>query len=148
MSLLQNVLWSFSRKFYPTVPDFAQAVADYQVRIHGSSENWHPDEVVLVSPRVQVQYEAWVVATDLLANDRLVTAGTFDGAPKEGKYYNADIVCDLESDKPEVGFGAAELLMKTHNQMSNKELGDHVFFEGFTLIEDGEVPVYAILCGS
>ena len=52
-----------------------------------------------------------------------------------------------------------ELLFKLHNLMANKELGDHVFFEGieyeghecegYGLIdnEDG-IPVFFIVCGS
>ena len=47
-------------------------------------------------------------------------------------------------------FTALEFLMKAHNQMSNKELGDHVFFEGTDEtpeIIDG-LPTCYIACGS
>ena len=52
-----------------------------------------------------------------------------------------------------------ELLFKLHNLMANKELGDHVFFEGieyeghecegYGLIDNEDsIPVFFIVCGS
>lgn len=47
-------------------------------------------------------------------------------------------------------FTALEFLFKSHNQQANKELGDHVFFEGTDEdpnIIDG-LPLCYIACGS
>ena len=47
-------------------------------------------------------------------------------------------------------FGAIELLQWIHNSLANKELGDHIFFEGFTIegYEEDGTPVISLELGS
>ena len=72
--------------------------------------------------------------------------------------WQVEIMAHLVADNSTY-FTREELLFKLHNLMANKELGDHVFFEGieyeghecegYGLIdnEDG-IPVFYIVCGS
>ncbi|MBF1126699.1 MAG: hypothetical protein HXL66_06920, partial [Capnocytophaga sp.] len=45
---------------------------------------------------------------------------------------------------------ALELLWLIHNTLANKDLGDHIFFEGFDIegYEEDGTPVLFINCGS
>ena len=46
-------------------------------------------------------------------------------------------------------FTNLELMTKVHNQQANKELGDHVFFEGMDLDDEIDgIPVFYVACGS
>ena len=77
---------------------------------------------------------------------------------KEDGMWQVEIMAHLVADNGTY-FTREELLFKLHNLMANKELGDHVFFEGieyeghecegYGLIdnEDG-IPVFYIVCGS
>ncbi|MNT20123.1 hypothetical protein D3C72_1554210 [compost metagenome] len=72
----------------------------------------------------------------------------FDEEPEDDGY-QVEIIAKFKADNGK-NFTALEFLMKTHNQQVNKELGDHVFFEGIddhpTIVEG--VPTYYIACGS
>ena len=47
-------------------------------------------------------------------------------------------------------FGAIELLQWIHNSLASKELGDHIFFEGFSIegYEEDGTPVISLHLGS
>lgn len=150
-STLNKIAWSFSSKIYTDAEAFNQDVVQYQKDIYATAEGWNPNEVVLDAPEVQIQYEAWIMKpTDLLENDHLTSddENIFDKEP-EDEGYQVEIMAKLKAANGK-NFTALEFLMKAHNQQANKELGDHVFFEGIdgepTLVEG--VPTYYIACGS
>ena len=81
----------------------------------------------------------WVVNSDDI----------FEEEPDDDEYgYQVELAATLLPDNGK-SFLGYELLMKVHNQQANKELGDHVFYEG-TEIERGEngIAILPIYCGS
>ena len=150
-STLNKIAWSFSSESYSDAEAFNQKVAEYQKDIYNTAERWNPNEIVLDAPEVQIQYEAWITkSSDLLENDQLMSdhEDIFDEEPEDDGY-QVEIIAKFKADNGK-NFTALEFLMKTHNQQVNKELGDHVFFEGIddhpTIVEG--VPTYYIACGS
>lgn len=95
-------------------------------------------------------YEAWIKSKrelhdfEILANEHLL-----EGEPDENGLYQALIVSELFSGDG-ASFGALELLWLIHNTLANKDLGDHIFFEGFDIegYEEDGTPVLFINCGS
>ncbi|QQD13085.1 DUF4375 domain-containing protein [Sphingobacterium sp. UDSM-2020] len=150
-STLNQIAWSFSSEAYTDAALFDEEVMQYQKDIFGSAERWNPNEIVLEASAVQIQYEAWIMKpSDLLENERLISEDEdiFDGeADDEG--YQVEIVAQFKAGNGQ-NFSALEFLMKAHNQQANKELGDHVFFEGIAEepTEVDGVPTYYIACGS
>lgn len=148
---LNNIAWSFSEEFYTDAVKFNQDVAQYQENIYKDKSRWVKDEIVIEAPEIQIQYMAWVYSPeDLLDNERLIEEDedAFDEEADEDGY-QVEILSTLKADNGKY-FTALEFLMKTHNQQANKELGDHVFFEGIDempQITDG-LPTYYIACGS
>ena len=66
----------------------------------------------------------------------------------EDGYFQVDVRALLKADNGKY-FTNLELMTKVHNQQTNKELGDHVFFEGMDLDDEIDgIPVFYIACGS
>ena len=150
---LNNIAWSFTKEFYSDIEKFNNEIIQYQKDIYKTDERWKPNEIIFDFPKLEIQYMAWVTGpTDLLENETLIEddEDIFDEEPEEDEEgYQVEILALLTSDNGK-NFTALEFLMKAHNQMSNKELGDHVFFEGTDEnpdITDG-LPTCYISCGS
>lgn len=149
---LNNIAWSFTEEYYSDKEKFNKEVIEYQDDI-SDKNNWVPDEIVFDVPELQIQYMAWIYEPgDLLENETLIDEDkdVFDEEPDEDEDgYQVEIIAKLKADNGK-NFTALEFLLKTHNQQANKELGDHVFFEGTDeepVIVDG-LPTYYIACGS
>ena len=116
------------------------------------------DDDRLEEPEILVTYEAWIESEDQLFDNERVTDDELFDEDKEDGMWQVEIMAHLVADNGTY-FTREELLFKLHNLMANKELGDHVFFEGieyeghecegYGLIdnEDG-IPVFYIVCGS
>lgn len=116
------------------------------------------DDNILEEPEILITYEAWIESEDQLFDNERVTDEELFEEDKEDGMWQAEIMAHLVADNGTY-FTREELLFKLHNLMANKELGDHVFFEGieyeghecegYGLIdnEDG-IPVFYIVCGS
>ena len=116
------------------------------------------DDDILEEPEILVTYEAWIESEDQLFDNERVTDEELLEEDKEDGMWQVEIMAHLVADNGTY-FTREELLFKLHNLMANKELGDHVFFEGieyeghecegYGLIdnEDG-IPVFFIVCGS
>ncbi len=150
---LNKIAWSFSKKNYLNLEEFNKEVTEYQIIIHKTDQDWKPNEVVFDFPEIQIQYMAWVNGPDnLLENERLIEEDedVFDDEDNaEDGFYQVEILAKLKADNGK-NFTALEFLMKAHNQQANKELGDHVFFEGTDAqpeVNDG-LPTCYIACGS
>lgn len=121
-------------------------------------EDQADDDDRLEEPEILVTYEAWIESVDQLFNNERVTDEELLEDDKEDGMWQVEIMAHLVADNGTY-FTREELLFKLHNLMANKELGDHVFFEGieyeghecegYGLIdnEDG-IPVFYICCGS
>lgn len=147
---LNNIYWSFSSKNYSNSEEFNQEVIEYQKSLDKTGEDWKPNELVFDFPELQIQYEAWITKpSDLLENETLIDGDKNVFEERPGEEHQVEIVAKLKADN-EKNFTALEFLVKAHNQQANKELGDHVFFEGTDEnpeIIDGLPTVY-IACGS
>lgn len=147
---LKNIVWAFSSKFYADAESFNKDVSEYQNAILKTLKDWKPNEALFQYPEVQIQYEAWIFKpTDLLDNEKLVDEdrNVFEEQPDDDGY-QVEITARFRADNGE-NFTVLEFLMKTHNQLCNKELGDHVFFEGLDGPEMSEgLPTWYIACGS
>lgn len=146
---LNNIYWSFSKKYYNTVEEFKKDIEEYNLSCENEKE-WRLDELVVDEPKIEMQYMAWVVPEHILPNEELMEDDDiFEEEPDDDEYgYQVELAATLLPDNGK-GFLGYELLMKVHNQQANKELGDHVFYEG-TEIERGEngIAILPIYCGS
>ncbi len=148
---LNNTAWVFSKTVYTDAAAFNQEVTKYQEAIFKTTEDWKPAEVAFDFPQLQIQYEAWIAGPeDLLPNEMLLDEEeAFEEDNSDGGFFQVEVLALLEADNGR-DFSALEFLFKTHNQMANKELGDHVFFEGTDAqppIVEG-IPTCYISCGS
>ncbi|MFW2178185.1 MULTISPECIES: hypothetical protein [unclassified Moraxella] len=152
--MLDAIAWTFNKTPYTNNAIFNEQVTEYQIKIFETADKWQPTEIIIDLSQVYIQYQAWIKGKqDLLANEEL-TAEDLDYVtntePYEDEYgYQVDILAKLQADNGQ-HFTAIELLQKTHNQMVNKELGDHVFFEGFgeEFESHADLPIYYVGCGS
>ena len=116
------------------------------------------DDDRLEEPEILVTYEAWIESTDQLFDNERVTDEELFEEDKEDGMWQVEIMAHLVADNGTY-FTREELLFKLHNLMANKELGDHVFFEGieyeghecegYGLIDNKDgIPVFYTCCGS
>ena len=116
------------------------------------------DDDILEEPEILVTYEAWIESVDQLFDNERVTDEELFEEDKEDGMWQVEIMAHLVADNGTY-FTREELLFKLHNLMANKELSDHVFFEGieyeghecegYGLIDNKDgIPVFFIVCGS
>lgn len=148
---LNKIAWSFTNEIFNDKDHLNKEVTHYQIDIYETSENWKPNEIVFDFPEIQIQYEAWITnPSDLHENETLLDEddNSFDEEDSEDGMFQVEILAKLKADNGK-NFTALEFLMKTHNQQANKELGDHIFFEGID--ESPKInglPTFYIACGS
>lgn len=149
--VLNEIAWAFKNKHYANLKEFNKDVQQYQIDILGDEDVWKPNEVVADAPQVEICYEAWIKSPrDLLKNETLTVPidEVFNDEVDEDEYQNVEIIAQFDADNG-ANFTAAELLLKIHNAMVNKELGDNLFFEGIEeLEEETAMPSYYVVCGS
>ena len=148
---LNDIAWSFSSIIYTSKEEFSKAITDYQIAIFQTDEKWKPNETAFDFPELQIQYEAWITGSEKLLNNEtlLDEEDAFDEDNSDEGMFQVEIAAHLHADNGE-NFTALEFLFKTHNQLANKDLGDHVFFEGTDespQIVDG-LPLCYTICGS
>lgn len=148
---LNNIAWKFSTKQYTNSEKLNEEIIQYQKDLYDTDEKWNPNEIAFEVPEVQIQYMAWITKPDdLLENETLIDAdeNVFEEYPDDSEY-QVEIISKLKADNGK-NFTALEFLQKAHNQQANKELGDHVFFEGTDEMPEliNGLPTYFIACGS
>ena len=150
-----EVYWVFNKLTYSRdefSKEYNKVVKNYV------DKNQADDDDRLEEPEILVTYEAWIESVGQLFDNERVTDEDLLEDDKEDDMWQVEIMAHLVADNSTY-FTREELLLKLHNLMANKELGDHVFFEGieyeghecegYGLIdnEDG-IPVFYICCGS
>ena len=150
-----EVYWVFNKLTYSRdefSKEYNKVVKNYV------DKNQADNDDILDEPEILVTYEAWIESVDQLFDNERVTDEELLEDDKEDGMWQVEIMAHLVADNGTY-FTREELLFKLHNLMANKELGDHVFFEGieyeghecegYGLIdnEDG-IPVFYICCGS
>ena len=150
-----EVYWVFNKLTYSR-DEFSK---EYNKVVKNHVDNNQADnDDILDEPEILVTYEAWIERVDQLFDNERVTDEELLEEDKEDGMWQVEIMAHLIADNGTY-FTREELLFKLHNLMANKELGDHVFFEGieyeghecegYGLIdnEDG-IPVFYTCCGS
>ena len=150
-----EVHWVFNKHTYSREEfskEYNKVVEKYVDEYQADSDD------ILDEPEILVTYEAWIESVDQLFDNERVTDEELLEDDKEDGMWQVEIMAYLVADNSTY-FTREELLFKLHNLMANKELGDHVFFEGieyeghecegYGLIdnEDG-IPVFYTCCGS
>lgn len=148
------VHWVFNKQTYSR----EEFTKEYNENVKKYVDDKADDDDRLEEPEILVTYEAWIESEDQLFDNEHVTDEELLEEDKEDGMWQVEIMAHLVADNGTY-FTREELLFKLHNLMANKELGDHVFFEGIEyeghecegdgLIdnEDG-IPVFFIVCGS
>lgn len=149
---LDNVAWAFNKNNYAGLMQFWEEVKAYNDDIENDLEYFNPFATIFNTPKVKVIYEAWLRSEkDLFSIEKLTEnpADVFQEGNDEDGYYQTEVIAELESGDGKV-FGALELLWNIQNCLQNKELGDHIYFEGFEIegySEDG-TPILFLHLGS
>lgn len=156
-----NVFWSFSQKNYDDAKVFAKDLKEYNDDMDNEITEAELDEIVLEETELIISYEAWISDVSEVKENEVLDMEEDEELLEEDKedgMWQVEILAHVKSDSKD-GFTMREILQKAHNQMANKELGDHVFFEGFEFMGresdaygliDGEeeLPVFFVICGS
>ena len=149
-----EVHWVFNKNTYSR-EEFSK---EYNKNVKQYAEDEDSEVDILEEPEILVTYEAWIESVNQLFSNERVTDEELLEDDKEDGMWQVEIMAHLIADNGTY-FTREELLFKLHNLMANKELGDHVFFEGieyeghecegYGLIdnEDG-IPVFYTCCGS
>lgn len=146
---LDNILWRFDQTEYSSLMNFWQALQDYHQDIDCMEklDKFEPFEIACQG-EVYVVYDTYLTNTNVLnENETLLTPANFDDEDE----IEAEILLKIVGhDKSYIGM--LELLYYIHDNLTNKELGDHVFFEGLELDEQltkqYQKNVYRVLLGS
>ena len=150
------VHWVFNKKLYSKEnfsKEFNQILEEYAE--YGAKES---ALALLEEPEILVTYEAWIESENQLHNNERLNGEELLEEEKEDNMWQVEIMAHITADNGKY-FTGEELTFKLQNLMANKELGDHVFYEGIEyegheceghgLIdnEDG-IPVFYVCCGS
>lgn len=144
--LLKNVYWMFNEIIYVSADTFSHDVVEY---IEDNQKNWHPGEMAIEAEKIYIIFEAFIIGKEaLLANEYVTDISTLEEKCKIDGLFQTDIAALLFADNGKY-FTNEELLMKIHNQIAGKNLGNHMFFEG---LERGNplegISCYCVLLGS
>ena len=151
--ILRHTYWTFGSETCPDAHALNEAVTAYNTELNADLErpndNWQPDAVVIDSPACYLRYEAWFDAAPALQANEQLAAPEFLDELGDGDYHESEILARLDADNG-TNISALEFLYKAQQQMADKDIGDHVFFEGAELEEEVHegLPVYAIYRGS
>ena len=150
------VHWVFNKKSYSKEnfsKEFNQILEEYAE--YGAKES---ALALLEEPEILVTYEAWIESENQLHNNERLNDEELLEEEKEDNMWQVEIMAYIIADNGKY-FTGEELTFKLQNLMANKELGDHVFYEGIEydgheceghgLIDNEEgIPVFYVCCGS
>lgn len=144
--MLNHIYWAFDEKTYTSVDTFSEDLKSY---MEDNCKNWKPEGTAVEAGKVYIVYEAFLSGREeLLANEKVVDESDLDEENRVDGLFQTDIEALLSADNGRC-FTSGELLMKVHNQLAGKDLGDHCFFEGLERVEteDG-IPRWRVRLGS
>lgn len=143
---LEEIAWAFGNGFYPSLDEFGAAVFNYNQDIDNDLSHINPFAVIFANKTVKFIYEAWLkTSDDLHPFEQLLDADALNEPATDG-YHQVDIIATTTAASENMV--ALEFLQWINNILYNKELGDHIFFEGVRLShydEDGTPVVYVNL---
>ncbi len=138
--MMENVYWCFSAQTYNELDEFVTAVNDYTAQLCSDLNRpftpWDPQQPAAEAATINLRYEAWLSGPEELApGETLLSDSTFDSDTDDDGYWEVDINLTVPAANGQV-VTQGELLFTVHNALARKDLGDHIFFEGFG-VEDG-----------
>ena len=150
------VHWVFNKKSYSKEnfsKEFNQILEEYAE--YGAKES---ALALLEEPEILVTYEAWIESENQLYHNERLDDEELLEEEKEDNMWQVEIMAHITADNGKY-FTGEELTFKLQNLMANKELGDHVFYEGIEyegheceghgLIDnEAGIPVFYVCCGS
>lgn len=145
-SLLEGIAWAFGGQSYSSLMNFWDDVRSYNEDLDRDLEYFKPFGTIFNTPKVKVIYEAIIDSKKQLYDfEQIVGEEDF----VDGEENEVEIIAELSAGQ-EGNFGALELLWNIHNLLYNKELGDHIFFEGINVegYEKDGTPVIYLYLGS
>lgn len=153
MGLLSNIVWPFKNHHYNDIEDFNKEVAHYQTLILKERAIWDANQIVINAPKIDVCYEAWIKGKEDISSNETVTDedDAFNEDNSDHGLFQVEFCARLKASNGAY-FTALDLLFQLENQMVNKDLGDHIFFEGLTANDTEEqkyeTPLYSMYLGS
>lgn len=147
--ILDGIAWAFNGVYYRSLMSFLEDVKQYNLDIGNIQENFNPFATIFKVPKVKLIYDAYIRGKeDILENETLLNPDTLQKS-SEGNLHYAEILAELYADDDNQ-FGAIDFLLKIHNTLCNKDLGDRIFFEGIEIhgYEEDGTPAIGLLLGS
>lgn len=151
---LFDVNWIFDKHDY-SAEEFEAKFNEKMTQRLG--ENWRETEcnAPIEEAEILVTYEAWIESLEQLYDNECLTDDYEEllEEEKEDGMWQVDIRAHLKADNGK-SFSVQEIVWKLQKLMANKELGDHVFFEGIDYegsssdYTEHEVPMFYVVCGS
>nr|MBF0970594.1 SMI1/KNR4 family protein [Alloprevotella tannerae] len=151
---LFDVNWIFDKHDY-SAEEFEAKFNEKMAQRLG--ENWRETEcnAPIEEAEILVTYEAWIESLEQLYDNECLTDDYEEllEEEKEDGMWQVDIRAHLKADNGK-SFSVQEIVWKLQKLMANKELGDHVFFEGIDYEGSSsdytahEVPMFYVVCGS
>jgi hypothetical protein len=149
--VMSTIVWTFQAKSYHSIDEFDASVVKYQHDILAERAQWDAAEVVVDVPEMELCYMCWIKGMeDLNPNETLLDdEDAFDEDNEDDGNYQVEISARIQASNGK-NFTSLDLLYQMEQQLSGKELGDHIFFEGLDRVENytGDVPLYYISFGS
>lgn len=157
----EGLFWEFGSTEYLDIKEFNKSLKKYMKSMDEDITVSELKELVLKDKEVLISYEAWIDDLSRLKENEVVELEEGEELLEEEKedgMWQVNILALLKADTRS-GFKLGELMMKVHNQLANKELGDHIYFEGFEYLgsetEVGNLiqnekrpPVFEVIIGS
>nr|WP_295935103.1 hypothetical protein [uncultured Dyadobacter sp.] len=152
MNILTNIVWRFNKVNPATIEEFDKIITRYQVDILKQKASWNPKDVVISGSSVGVRYSAWLKGADELSDNEILLEkrGFFENKSNRSSsgLYQADVFFKLNADNGR-DFAALELMYKINRQVSSKDLGGRVYFEGLQEYKTNNgFPNFQLRCGS
>ena len=151
---LFDVNWIFDKHDY-SAEEFEAKFNEKMTQRLG--ENWRETEcnAPIEEAEILVTYEAWIESLEQLYDNECLTDDYEEllEEEKEDGMWQVDIRAHLKADNGK-SFSVQEIVWKLQKLMANKELGDHVFFEGIDYegsssdYTEHEIPMFYVVCGS
>ncbi|MGU3374119.1 hypothetical protein [Chryseobacterium sp. M5A1_1a] len=152
MGLLSNILWAFQKKGYSNIEDFNKEITDYQTLILKEKASWEPYKMVIDAREINISYEAWIKGKEDIATNETLVGDENDAFNEDNSDYGmfqVELCARLKANNG-ANFTSLDLLYQLQNQISNNDLGDHIFFEGLTAndTKEQDIPFYFMYLGS
>ncbi|WP_293879253.1 MULTISPECIES: DUF1266 domain-containing protein [unclassified Sphingobacterium] len=150
--ILTHLTWRFQLKKYLHIEEFENEVNAYQKGTVEKWNHWIPNQIVVDKAQIEVCYRVWIRSmNDLEENEYLLDneIEAFSEDKNHAGFYQVELCAKLKSSNSRY-FTALDLLYQLEQQIAQKELRDHVFFEGLDVIEKDEegIPMFYLSCGS